>query len=320
MVGAPAGGCPVGEILGLVRGEELSDEHGPPVLPPRLPPGGDAAPRKPSPSPPGRRQRPDSRPDKRVIGRERRADWRVSCRIGDGERGFEQPPCERRIQRREAGLTCLTWRARLAGPVSRWDCRSAVGRLAVWLAAVLKQLADLRGNPAIPGHAAGVVVDDHYQRVRFLAGVAEHADDLVAVAERIRVDVAVGGCHCAHMLRPARPGDAALHQGQRCLLGPGRLARRTKAGNTGKQRERGRAALLGCVGDQALADQFLDIRLAPPRLLRAWPPGLLSPPGAEQFAHHQLGIERTAHGQQFPRGPQHLREERVRRRRGNPRS
>jgi len=238
-----------------------------------------------------------------VIRRERSADRRVGGRIGHGQRGFEQPPCERRIKRREAGL---------ASRVVRIAC----GGLAAWLAAVLKQLADLRGDPAVPGHAAGVVVDDHHQRVRFLAGVAEHADDLVTVTEGVRVDVAVGGRHRAHVLRPARAGDAALHQGERGPLGPGCLPGRTQAGDAGQQRERGRAALLGGVGDQAFANKFLDVRLAPSRLLRARPPRLLAPPGAEHLAHHQLGIERTAHSQQFPRGPQHLREERVRRRRG----
>ena len=184
-------------------------------------------------------QRPDPGPDERVIGREGGADRRVGGRIGGGERGFEQPPGERRIKRGEAGLDGLAGLAGPAGPV-RAGRRA---RPAARLAAVLKQLADLRGDPAVPGQAAGVVVDDHDQRVRLLAGVAEHADDLVAVAEGIGVDVAVGGRHRAHVLGPAGAGHAALHQRQRGLLGAGALPRGAQAGDAGQQRERDRAAL-----------------------------------------------------------------------------
>jgi hypothetical protein len=37
----------------------------------------------------------------------------------------------------------------------------------------------------------------------------------------------------------------------------------------------------------------------------------LRPPGAEQVAHEQLGIERTAHREQLPRRMQELVEQRV---------
>ncbi len=88
VIGAPARGRAVREVLGLVGGEELGDEHGPAVFPPCLPPGGHAASAaagRPGDSSPGRRERPDTGPDKRMVGRERRTDRRVSCRIGDRE-------------------------------------------------------------------------------------------------------------------------------------------------------------------------------------------------------------------------------------------
>ena len=153
----------------------------------------------------------------------------------------------------------------------------------------------------------GVVVDHHDQGVRLLAGVAEHAHDFVAVAEGVGVHVAVAGGHGADVLGPGGRATPALHQRQRGRLRLHRLARRAQAGDAGQQRERGRAALLGGVADQALADQFLDVG----RPVGA--AGAAAPPGAEQLAHHELGVERAAHREQLPRGPQHLGEQRVRR-------
>ena len=75
--------------------------------------------------------------------------------------------------------------------------------------------------------------------------------------------------------------------------------------------ERRRAALVARVVDQSLADQLLDgggAAAAP----------ALPPPGAEQLADHELGVERAAYGQQLTRRAQQLGEERVRRRRAAP--
>src|SRR4029077_7320360 len=35
-------------------------------------------------------------------------------------------------------------------------------------------------------------------------------------------------------------------------------------------------------------------------------PARLTPPGAEQLADHELGVQRAAYGEHFPGGPQHL--------------
>ena len=234
------------------------------------------------------RQGPHPGPDERVVGGERGADRRVGGLLGDGQRGLQQPARLRRRDLRERGRG---------------------------LAAVVEELADLRGDPAVPGQAAGVVVDDHDERVLLLPGVAEHADDLVAVAVGVGVHVALGRDDRADVLGPARPGDAALHQRQGRLLGAGRLPRRAQAGDAGQQGQRGRAALLGRVGDQALADQLLDVGAPAPDLPASRARGALAPPGAEQLADHQLGVERAAHGQQLARGPEHLGEQRVGRRR-----
>jgi hypothetical protein len=150
-----------------------------------------------------------------------------------------------------------------------------------------------------------------------LSGVAEHAHDLVAVAVGVGVQVALGRDYGADVLSPSRPGDAAFHQRQGRLLGAGRLVRRAQAGDAGQQRKRGRAALLGGVGDEPLADKLLDVGPAAAGMPGTGPAAaLLAPPGAEQLAHHQLGVERAADGEQLSRGPQHLGEQRVRRRRG----
>jgi len=97
----------------------------------------------------------------------------------------------------------------------------------------------------------------------------------------------------------AHPG---LDQLDRGLLGEHRLARRAECGDTRQQGERRGGGVRGGIGNQALADQLLD---------RAGDPVPLAPPGAEQFADHQLGVQRAAHGQQFTRRLQQLTEQRV---------
>ena len=237
-------------------------------------------------------------PDEGVVGRKRLAHRRVGDRLGDGERGLEQAPGVRRVHLAEGRLRAV---------------RSAE------VAAVLEQLADLRRDPAVLDHASGVVVDDHHERVLFLAGVAEDADHLVAVAVGVGADIAVARGDGAGVLGPARPGHPAFHQVKRGHLGLDGLTGRAQAGDTGQQRQRGGTALLRGVLDEALADQFLDVGTAPGRspAAPAARSRMLAPPGSEQLAHHQLGVERAAHGEQLPRRPQHLGEEGVRRRRAD---
>ena len=176
------------------------------------------------------------------------------------------------------------------------------------LAAVIEQLAHLRGHPAVAEQAAAVVVHHGDERVRFLARVAEYADHLVPVAVGVRVQVAVSRGHGAEVVRPAGPGDAPFDQFECGSLGLGRLGRGAEAGDAGQQGQRGRGGLLRRVLDQALADEFFHPGLP----AQARPPRPGAPPGAEHLADQQLGIEGAAHGQQFAGGAQHLGEQRRR--------
>ncbi len=220
-----------------------------------------------------RRQGPDPGPDERVVGGERLADRGVGRGVGPGERRFQHVP----------GLSGvhLPERVLALGPA-----------LAARLAAVVEQLVDPRGHPAVADHPVGVVVHHGDQRVRFLAGVAEHADDLVLITQVIGVDVALGRGHRAQVLRPARAGHAGLDQVKRRAFGLGRLPGRAEAGDAGQQRQRRRAALFARVVDQSLADQLLDRGRTPAA-------AALPPPGAEQLADHQLRVEWAAHGEKF---------------------
>jgi 5-oxoprolinase (ATP-hydrolysing) len=279
-VGAVAGRPAVGQVFGLVGGEELGGEHRPPVLAPGLPPrsgpercltwkarSAGAGQRVAA----VRRQRPDPGPDERVVGGEGVADRGVGRRVGHGERGFQHVPGLSRVNRAERVL--------------------ALGAaLAARLPAVVEQLADPRGHPAVPDHPVRVVVHHGDQRVRFLSGVAEYADDLVLVAQVVGVDVAVGRGHRAQVLRPAGAGHAVLDQVKGRAFGLGRLPGRAEAGDAGKQGERRRAALGGRVVDQALADELLHRGRAPAA-------AALAPPGAQQLADHELRVERAAYGE-----------------------
>jgi hypothetical protein len=222
-----------------------------------------------------------------VVGGEGLADRRVGRAVGHGQRGFQHVPGVTRFH--------LPERVPALGAALGAD-----------LAAVVKQLVHPRGHPAVPDHPVGVVVHHGDQRVRLFAGVAEHADDLVLVAQQVGVDVALGRGHGAQVLGPARAGHAGLDQLQGRALGLGRLPGRAKAGDPGQQGQRRRAALPGRVVDQPLADQLLHGR--------GTPRTALPPPGAEQLADHELRVERAAHGQQLTRGPQHLGEQGVGRR------
>ena len=335
VVGAAAGRLQVGQVLGHVRGQELGHQHGPPVLAPHLaaqhgghPAGRRRAARAAAPLRQRGRQRPDPGPDERVVGGERRAHRGVGRVLRGGQRRGQQPPGlgridlgEHRTRRRRArrpgirpsAAACRAPARRALGPRRRRGRRGA-GLAA--LPAVRQQLADLGGDPAIAGQAARVVVDHHHQGVLLLAGVAEHADDLVAVAVGVGVHVALGRLDGADVVGPGRPGDAALHQLQGGLLGLGALPGGAQAGDAGQQGQGRGAALLGRVGDQPLADQLLDVGPAAPGLAHAPAAGLLAPPGAQQLGDHQLGVQRAAHGQQLAGGPQHLGEQRVGRGRG----
>ena len=90
-----------------------------------------------------------------------------------------------------------------------------------------------------------------------------------------------------------------LHEGQRGRLRLHRLAWRAQASDAGEQGQRGRAALLGGVAHQPLADEFLHVAGRAAR--RPFPP-----PGAEQLAHHQLSIQRAAHRQQLTGSPRSI--------------
>jgi hypothetical protein len=140
--------------------------------------------------------------------------------------------------------------------------------------------------------------------VRLLAVVAVDADELVLIAPFVGVHVALGGGDHAEVIGPARGPDPGVDQRDRRLLGRRRLPRGAQAGDAGQQRERGRGSLAGRVLDQALADQLLDAGPADGVMA-------LRPPGAEEVADEQLGIERTAHREQLPRRMQELVEQRV---------
>jgi hypothetical protein len=282
-------GPQVGQVLSLVGGEELGGQHRAAVPAPDLPPRAGAGQRTAA----LRRQRPDARPDERVVGREGVADRRVGGRIGHCERGLQHVP-------------------RLPGVDLPEGVLALGAALGARLAAVVEQLVHPRGHPAVADHPLRVVVHDRDQRVRLLAVVAEHADDLVLVAERVGVDVAVPGRHRAQVLGPAGARHAALDQVEGGPLRLGRLPRRAEAGDAGQQRQRRRAALAGRVVHEPLADKLLDGDAA----ATAGPAAALAPPGAEQLADHEFRVERAAHSEQLARGAQHLGEQGVGRRHG----
>ncbi len=142
--------------------------------------------------------------------------------------------------------------------------------------------------------------------MRLLACVAEHADDLVPVAVGVGVDVALGGLDCADVLSPGRTGDALVHERKRGLLRQHCLAGSAQAGDPGQQRQCGRAALVRGIADQSLADELLD--LGPAACVAGGVAALLAPPGPEELADHQLGVQGAAHREQLTGGAQHLGE------------
>ena len=217
-----------------------------------------------------------------MVGGEGLADRRVGRRVRDRERGLQQVPGLAGGHRPEG-----------AAPVA--------------VPAPLQQRVHLRGDPAVGQHPGGVVVDHEDQGVRLGPAVTEQAHGLVAIPERVRVHGAVPGRHGAHVLGPARPLDPALDQDERGAFRRGGLPERAQARDAGKQRQRRRALVLAGVRDQPLPDHFLQVGVAGAGARLA-----LSPPGAEQFADHQLGVERAAHREQLPRGPEHFREESIR--------
>ena len=225
-----------------------------------------------------------------MVGGEGVADRRVGRRVGHGQRGLQHVPRLARVH--------LPERVLALGPA-----------LAARLAAMVEQLADPRGHPAVLDHPVRVVVHHGDQRVRLFAGIAEHADDLVGVTEVVGVDVALGRGHRAQVLGPAGTRHAGLDQVQGRALGLGRLPGRAEAGDAGQQGQSRRAVLPARVVDEALADELLHGGGAPAA-------AALAPPRTEQFADHELGVERAADSQQFSRCAQQFGEERVRRRGG----
>ncbi len=226
-----------------------------------------------------------------MVGGEGLADRRVGRRVGHGQRRLQHVP-------RLAGVY-LPERVLAFGPA-----------LAARLAAVVEQLADPGGHPAVLDHPVRVVVHHGDQRVRLFPGVAEHADDLVGVAEVVGVDVALGRGHRAQVLGPAGARHAGLDQLQGRALGLGRLPGRAEAGDAGQQGQRRRAALRARIVDQSLADELLHGGGAPAA-------AALPPPGAEEFTDHEFGVEGAADGQQLARRAQEFGEESVRRQRSS---
>src|SRR5262249_46898377 len=126
---------------------------------------------------------------------------------------------------------------------------AVVGAADRGLSAVLKQLVHPGGDPAVPDHAIGVVVDYRDERVRFLARVAEHADDLVLVAPLVRVDIALGGRDRAEVVGPAGGLDPAVHELDGRALGRDSLPWRAQAGYARQQCQGSRGTLPGGVFD-----------------------------------------------------------------------
>ncbi len=145
----------------------------------------------------------------------------------------------------------------------------------------------------------------------FLAGIAEDADELVAVTIGIAVDITVAGGHLAEFVGPTGPGHPTLDQLERGSLGLGGLAGGAKTRDSGEQRERGGIVLARRICDKALTHDFLDVG-AVPTLVAVAPNQALTPPGAENLAHHEFRIKRAAYGEQLARGSQHLGEQFVR--------
>ena len=274
-----AGGLQVGQLLGLVGGEELGGEQRPALGRP----GGPLIARD---AAGGGRQCPDAGPDEGVPRGEGVADRRVLGRVGGGQRGLQHLPRLRRVDLPEA-----VFRARAHPGHARPP-------------AVIEELVHLGADPAVPEHARQVVVDDRDERVRLLARVAEHADDLVLVAPGVRVDVALGRGHRAEVLRPPGGAYPGVDQPDGRLLGRDRLARRAQAGDTGKQGERGGGALLRGVLDEPLADQLLDAGAADGVVP-------LRPPRAEQVTDQQLSVKRAAYREQLTCRVQEFVEQRV---------
>src|ERR1019366_4532694 len=159
--------------------KELGDEHCPAVLAPQWPPpgqrgagkGGSCARSRPLSSCPDwrcRGQRMDPRPDERVVGGKGSADRRIGGALGGSERRLQQPPGLRRIDLLESGAARSPPRLSLARRRCPGAARLARRVLAAAATAIVQQLAYLRGNPAVAGHAAGVVLDDDDERVLLL--------------------------------------------------------------------------------------------------------------------------------------------------------
>ena len=203
----------VGQVLGLIRGQELGDQHGPAVLGPGVPPRGGRAPARPVPGDPGtRRPRPRSRAARpagpRAAGPLRAPPWpggRQRPDPGPDERVVSRERFARRRSLPESVTASAVSSSRRACGASTWLKVAREDRPAVRGArrpAALEQPVDLGSDPAVPEHTARVVVHHHDQGMRFFAGVAVHADHFVAVAEHVGVHIALRRRHRAHMLGP----------------------------------------------------------------------------------------------------------------------
>ena len=256
-----------------------------------------------------RRQRADPGPDERVVRGNDALTAGCGRAVGQRQRG--RPGC-RRASGGSTGISEVEPSpAARAGPDPAVPPSRRLGQYC-------SSLPTCEVTQPSRGHPARVVVDDDDQRVLLLAGVAEDADHLVAVAEGVGVHVALGRLRprrrarprpagrrrvSIRRARPARPGwPGARCPGTRC-----RTAARAQPGCPARRRTSTRPSPTSSSTSAGGAAASCRRRGR-----------LLAPPGAEQLADHELGVQRAADGEQFPGRPQHLGEQRVGRRPARP--
>ncbi len=128
---------------------------------------------------------------------------------------------------------------------------------------------------------------------------AEHAHHVVGVAEEVAVDVGGDRGDRSELVRPGGGLEASLAQGDHALFGQVALGGRgAQGGDRGEDPQPGGFAGGGGVGDQTLAEEPLHVHSGQPG----------APPGTQEFAEGQLGVERVSHGEQRSGRAQHFLE------------
>ena len=124
-----------------------------------------------------------------------------------------------------------------------------------------------------------------------------HAHHVVGVAEAVAVDVGGDGGDLAQLGGPGRCVQTPLAQRDHALFREVALGGRgAQRGDRGEHPQtRGFPGGRG-VGDEALAEQPFHVHTG----------DSLSPPGAQQLAEGQLGVQRVAHGEQRSGRAQHF--------------